>query len=858
MRRRMLLICGLCVSGLLIAAHGQIVRAVALPAVTKSVLFIADAALPAPARHGVAALEDALRAKQIAISDDPTQLASADVVILARVSGGKPQAVTIRKGSRYRNKPAILLEGGDGAGLMYAALDTADRIGWSSGADPFELVRDTTETPYLERRGVVMFTMNRAYFETRLYDERYLARYLDLLADSRLNQLVVTFGYEDGGYMAPPYPYFFDVDGFPNVKVVGLTSEEQARNRTAFRTLLRMAADRGIQAKVGIWDHIYRGGVQAGGIRGASNGSQPAEGLVWGLDESNLAAFTTAGLARFYQTFPEIAETQFRMHEESGLRQNEIEPFWHEVFGFFSHSKRDMPLELRVKNLPKSVIKDAQAHGLTIDLDTKFWMEQMGLPFHPTHINVENQKEARHSYADLLEYPQTYRMDWTLWNGGTQRLLLWGDPDYVKRVAANARLYDGRTFAVTEMEATKMLGEPPEAPVRDFLNAKYRSFDYEFERYWAFYRQWGRLLYNPDTAPEVWEQEFARRFGSQAAPHVSKALALSSRVLPRIVAASYRYRMFPTTIGWPEMQHMGSLPQFAQQETPTDIAQFMSVRDEAASILAGTETALRRPEETSRWFAGTADAILTEIAAAERALGDKTSPEFNATAADARILAALARYHSWRQRGGVNYSLYRQSGDLAPFDEALANERQAVQAWRDLVAAAGDVYSDNIAFGPAARNFPRHWKDELPALERELSQLETERRNATPRPDARPARIPPHDASATGPAVRLVNPPPEGATASAPFRVRARVTSTAGVKWMRLRYRHVNQMEDYETAEMTLDSRSGLYTATIPDAFITPQWDLMYYVEIVDQRGNGRIFPDLETDTPYVVVRVKR
>jgi hypothetical protein len=88
--------------------------------------------------------------------------------------------------------------------------------------------------------------------------------------------------------------------------------------------------------------------------------------------------------------------------------------------------------------------------------------------------------------------------------------------------------------------------------------------------------------------------------------------------------------------------------------------------------------------------------------------------------------------------------------------------------------------------------------------------------------------------------------------------VNLRVTSAAGVKWMRLRYRHVNQTEDYGTAEMTLDARSGQYTATIPGGFITPQWDLMYYVEIVDRRGNGRIFPDLDIDTPYVIVRVRR
>ena len=210
----------------------------------------------------------------------------------------------------------------------------------------------------------------------------------------------------------------------------------------------------------------------------------------------------------------------------------------------------------------------------------------MGLPFHPTHINTEDQRNRRHSYADLLRYPQRYRVHWQLWNGGTTRLLLWGDPDYVRRFAASARLYDGDSFEVNEMLATKMLGEPHDEKPFDILNPAYRYYDYEFERYWQFYRLWGRLSYNPETPAEVWEHEFTTRFGPQAGPPVSKALQLASQVLPRIVAASYRYSNFPTTRGWAEMNRQGSLPEYAGEQG-SDIQQFLNVRDEARSIVAG-------------------------------------------------------------------------------------------------------------------------------------------------------------------------------------------------------------------------------------------------------------------------------
>jgi hypothetical protein len=403
-----------------------------------------------------------------------------------------------------------------------------------------------------------------------------------------------------------------------------------------------------------------------------------------------------------------------------------------------------------------------------------------------------------------------------------------------------------------------MLGEPHDAKPRDFVNSRYRYFDYEFERYWAFYRVFGRLSYNPATAPDVWEREYFERFGADAGPHVMKTVQLASRVMPMVVAASVPYSMFPTTTGWPEVMHLGSLPRYAQQEEGSDVQQFMNLRDEATSILQGTDTAMRRPEETSRRFADISDAILAEAAAAERSVGGSArSNEFKSAMTDARMLAALARYHSWRQLGGVNYNLYRQAGDLAAFDEAIADERNAVQAWHDLVEAAGDFYIDDMWFGPTGRAFPHHWKDEMKALDAEFDDLLAERRAATARADAKPARIPAHEVRPRLPVVTFVQRPPAAAL-GVDFVVQVRVTAPAGVKWIRLRYRHLNQKEDYQISEMALDARTGFYVGSIPASFIDPHWDLMYFVEVVDRQGNGRIYPDLEIETPYLVAGAKR
>jgi hypothetical protein len=333
-----------------------------------------------------------------------------------------------------------------------------------------------------------------------------------------------------------------------------------------------------------------------------------------------------------------------------------------------------------------------------------------------------------------------------------------------------------------------------------------------------------------------------------------EALHLASNVLPRIVAASYLYRNFPTTRGWAEMNRQGSLPQYANEDG-SDIQQFMNVRDEAKSILAGTETPMRRPEETSHWFAQTADAVEAQVVQAEKSIGSHSGNEFRSTVTDLHILAGLARYHSWRLLAGVQYNLYKQSGDLTAFDEAVSDERHALASWKQMVDAAGDVYSENLAFGAHAVGFSRHWSEEYALLQHDFGQLLAERAKAAGKPDAPHHRL--MTATPDVPKAQLL-PGAAAAEQGSDYIVSAKVKAASGVKFVRLRYRHVTQFEDYETAEMMLDTKTGTYVGRIPASFINPKWDLMYFLETIGKNGAGRMYPDLEVKEPFVIVPVKR
>jgi len=299
------------------------------------VTLVGGDAAAGPVRHGFTKLKNALVKRGIPLNDGVSlKTAEHPTVLVAGLSAGdgeaarlmaalglptltEPESLLVRCVDRD-DKRVVLAAGADERGLMYALLDIAERVGWSeSTRQPFSEVRDTQAKPYVPERALSLYTFNRAYWESRFYDEAYWTRYFDLLALNRFNSLVVIFGYENGGFLAPAYTYFFDLEEFPEVRMVGISPEQQRRNLAALNRLIQMAHDRGLKFTVGIWDHIYRGGVQGGGIPGANEATaRPVPDRVWGLTGENLMPYTKAALARVLELVPALDGVQFRMHDE--------------------------------------------------------------------------------------------------------------------------------------------------------------------------------------------------------------------------------------------------------------------------------------------------------------------------------------------------------------------------------------------------------------------------------------------------------------------------------------------------------------------------------------------------------------
>ena len=154
---------------------------------------VTDTSLAELAAYGLGRLLDALQERGFEVQRlTEAQIASSAVNLLviagqspdrgvafdmlkasAVLSPEGPEVFVVHR-TAVEGKPAVILWGSDVRGLMYAALDVADRVSWSEKAgDPFAHIRDMQERPYVRERAVSIYTMQRGYFESRLYDETY-------------------------------------------------------------------------------------------------------------------------------------------------------------------------------------------------------------------------------------------------------------------------------------------------------------------------------------------------------------------------------------------------------------------------------------------------------------------------------------------------------------------------------------------------------------------------------------------------------------------------------------------------------------------------------------------------------------
>lgn len=802
------------------------------------------------------------------------------------------EALSLVKG-RLERRPILLACGSDARGLVYALLELADELLCATRpATALSEAKQAFQQPANRIRSIARLfaseVEDKGWFNDRLFWQRYLTE----LATHRFNRFALTLGL---GYDFPTdirdayfhfaYPFLISVPGW-EVRAVPLPEREREQNLEMLRFISEETARRGLHFQLGLWTHAYHW-----------VNSPQANYVIEGLTPDTHANYCRDALSALLRACPAIGGVTFRIHGESGVAEGSYD-FWRTVFAGLSECGRRVELDMHAKGMDEKMIELALATGMPVNISPKYWAEHMGLGYMQGAIRPQempprevkdqgffakstgSRRFLRYGYGDLLREDRPYGVLHRIWPG-TQRLLLWGDPQLAADYGRASSFCGSAGVEWCEplsFKGRKGSGLPGGRTA--YADASLQPAEDDFEKFLYAYRVWGRRIYDPNCDPRQWRRYLRQQFGG-AALSLETALGQASRILPLITtahcpsAANNNY--------WPEMYTNmpiidDKLPHpYGDTLSPKRFGAVSSLDPEFFSRVDDFAEALSKGESSAKYSPAWVAASLLDFAAGAqaamakggRSARDSRDAQFRRAAADAAIQSGLGYFFAWKFRAATLFALYERTCHRPALEQALQAYRRARTAWAELAEGAKPIYRDDVTFGPA--KFQRgHWLDRLPNIDADIADMarlleDHAAESAAPsKADARlitqaidaVLRPPPRS---EGPLPPDFHVPPSSFRRGEPLLIEAadrKSKSAPRLDSLRLHFRRVNQSEAWQTTEM--EGHGEGYHAWIPAACTDSPFPIQYYFVWCRPPGETGLIPGLKPGwqgQPYFVVR---
>jgi hypothetical protein len=886
-------ILGLASSSAMLGGLPTLARAVKYPMTVAIVSSPEDRiAASGPAQWAISQLAEALHERGVAIvsSEAPRSARGFRIVVagfdqsVAQAAFRANEAGPVAEAEATALLPvkdeigtAVLVAGHDARGLVYAVLDLADRV--RNSADPFAALHVTApliEQPTNRVRSITRLFVSKVEDLSWYHDRDMWRAYLTMLATQRFNRFNLAFGigYDfirqvTDAYFLFAYPFLVSVPGY-SVRVPQLPDEERTRNLETLRFISEEATARGLEFQIGLWMHGY-----------VWIDSPDANYTIEGLNAQTHGPYCRDALKLLLTSCPAISGVTMRIHGESGVPEGDFS-FWKTVFDGFDCG-RPVRIDMHPKGMSQNMLDIALATGQQVTVSPKYWAEHLGMPYHQADIReIERPKTGdpknalmslsagsrsflRYGYGDLLREDRKWSVVHRVWPG-TQRVLIWGDPE---TAAAHARAF---TFCGSDgVEICEPLsfkgrrGSGHPGGRCGYADAALNP-RWDWEKYCYTYRVWGRLLYSPTTTPEVWQRDLNARFGA-AGPHIQTALGNASRILPIITTAHA-----PSAANngyWPEMyfnqsmvdgEHYGPYqdtprPRVFGHVSPLDPELFMSIDEATDEMLTGQTSGRYSPLEVAQWIEDHAASGTAALARADAAVRRKNDPDYRRTAIDIALQCGLGKFFGAKLRAGLCFALFEKTGDRRAIEQAVTLYRKAREAWAEVAERANGIYVPDLTVGeePQLRG---HWMDRLPDIDRDIAAVE--QLSLAAKQGAGEIRTVKAIDRITSRPIRKTPLARDGSDRvfSGGQPLALTIATSEPMRTIKLRYRHVDQAERFETAEAVQDG--DIFRATIPASYTTTEYSIEYFWIVEPTIGSVTIMPGFDSshsNQPYHVAR---
>lgn len=784
--------------------------------------------------------------------------------------------------TEIEGRVALLVSGTDERGLVYALTELADRVAClQTSRTALEFSTPVIERPANRTRSVMRGFNSEVEDKAWFYDRDYWRAYLTMLVYSRLNRISFTtgMGYNSvqnvtDGYLIFPYPFFVALPGH-DVRAQGLSDGERARNLEMLKFIGEECARRGLRFQFGIWTLAY-----------VWERSPRATYQIKGLTDATHAAYCRDALALLLKEVPTISGVTFRVHSESGIPKGQ-EKFWQTQFNAIKDCGRRVEIDMHLKNMTPETLQIALATGQPVVLGPKYCGEHLSLPYQQSAIREREMTPAnkltdtgtgvlvgdrgftRYGYADSLAENRTWDVVFRIWPG-TQRFLLNGDPATFAGYGRSASFCGAGGIELSEplhFKGRRGSGHPGGRLA--YADASLET-KYDFEKYRYTYRLWGRLGYNPDTNPEVWRRWLRQEFGA-AALAVEQALAPASRVLTLFTLAHAPsadcvrywpeiYTSIPITNATRKVSSYDMIPPILFGNVSAFDPQLFHSPDESAeALLSGKATGKYSSLEAAQWLEDLAIVAGRNLDQARQQLGSAASqPAFRRVEEDVLIQRGLALFFAGKLRSAVLWRIGTLAGSRAAGEAAIARYTVGRDAWAAMAERAKKIYRADISYGGSQTS--GHWADRIPDFDADIADL----RKRLEVPEASPVKYDPTaaeralkiaSAKPARPTVTAKHTPAENFPAGKALKISVNVASPMPRR-VTLHYRHVNQAERWQSAELTRNGAT--FQGEILAAYTAQRYALQYYFEIETSPTEATLFPPLAADlanAPYYVLR---
>jgi hypothetical protein len=281
--------------------------------------------------------------------------------------------------------------------------------------------------------------------------------------------------------------------------------------------------------------------------------------------------------------------------------------------------------------------------------------------------------------------PKNYAITWMVRNEDFF-ILRWGDPDFIrKHIELNGQSYVGGYY----------VGSEGYIPAKEYIHVPHHehiNWTYSWERQWLFYKEWGRLLYDPQTSDKVFALDFDRRYGEGVGDKMVEAYKLASKMPLRF--SSYIFSTSDRTLyaeGMLAFTRFGKHG-YTDQKSPflsleelmayevldTD---YISVGDYVKSVL---DDSLDKSKITPLQLSEELEQIGTQALEIVKDIKNE-NPNLECEIFDIRAWSYQCFYFAEKLKAAVALELYRLTGNELKKQEAVTLLESAKKYWQELI-----------------------------------------------------------------------------------------------------------------------------------------------------------------------------